>query len=79
MRSASKTTVALVLASFALALLTFGACCFAALDDAEFRALEEQGHHLTAPAKGVEVMQRAESKSQGVHALHGVRLLPVNA
>jgi hypothetical protein len=79
MRSASRSTLALVLAAFAVGMLALGACGLAALDDAEFRALEKERGHFAPAAVGVEVMQRAESKAHGVHASHGVRQGAVSA
>jgi hypothetical protein len=73
MRSPSRSTFVLATAAIVLAGLTLIACCLAALDDAEFRVLEEQRGNLATSVCGVEVVQRAESKAHGVHASHAAR------
>lgn len=79
MPSPSRTTIALVSAAVVVGALALGACGLAALDDAEFRALEKQRGDLSAPAGGIEVVKRAESKAHGVHELHAVRQGAVTA
>jgi hypothetical protein len=79
MPSRPRSTVALVSAAIVIGALAIGACALAALDDAEFRALEKQRGDLSAPAGGIEVVKRAESKAHGVHELHAVRQGAVTA
>jgi hypothetical protein len=73
MRSASRTSLVLVVVGFVLGALALAACSLAALNDAQFRVLEKQRCHLATPSCGVEVVQRAESKADSVHESHGAR------
>jgi hypothetical protein len=79
MTSPSRSTLVLLSAALVAAVLAFSACALAALNDAEFRALEKQRSHLAAPTLGVEVMQRFEVKTHVVHASHVVRQDAVSA
>jgi hypothetical protein len=73
MRSASRTSLVLVVVGVVLGSLALGACSLAAFDDAQFRALEKQRCDIAAAACGVEVMQRSEVKAHTVHESQSAR------